>query len=92
MGLGGIEFSYLPDGMAEVQRETFDKTQGQTIYFEDDQGHQIKISQTLLTDDTNSDLILDTEDADVTTITFGDGDAVLIEKEGTSALMWEDTP
>ncbi len=33
MGLGGIEFSYLPDGMAEVQRETFDKMQGQTILF-----------------------------------------------------------
>ena len=92
VGLGKIEFGYLPDGMAEVQRETFEETQGQTIYFEDDQGYQIKISQTLLTDDTNSDLILDSEDADATTIAFGDGDAVLIEKEGTSTLMWEDTP
>ena len=92
MGLGEIEFSYLPDGMAEVQRETFEKTQGQAIYFENDQGYQIKISQTLLTDDTNSNLILDSEDADATTIAFGDGDAVLIEKEGTSTLMWEDTP
>ena len=92
IGLGEIEFGYLPDGMVEVQRETFEKTQGQTIYFEDDHGYQIKISQTLLTDDTNSDLILDSEDADATTIAFGDGDAVLIEKEGTSTLMWEDTP
>lgn len=61
-------------------------------YFEDTEDRQIKISQILLTDDTNLDLILDTEDADVTAIAFGDGDAVLIEKEGTSALMWEDTP
>lgn len=92
MGLGEIEFSYLPDGMAEVQREIFEETRGQTIYFENAQGSQIKISQTLLADDTNLDLILDTEDADVTEIAFGDGDAVLIEKEGTSTLMWEDTP
>ena len=76
IGLGEIKFGYLPDGMVEVQRETFEKTQGQTIYFEDDHGYQIKISQTLLTDDTNSDLILDSEDADATTIAFGDGDAV----------------
>lgn len=92
MGLGEIEFNYLPDGMHEVEREIFDEPQEQTLYFEDAQGHQIKVSQTLLADDTNSDLILDTEDADVTAIAFGDGDAVLIEKEGTSALMWEDTP
>ena len=92
MGLREIEFSYLPDGMVEVQREPFEETQGETIYFEDEQGCQISISQILPTDDTNSDLILDTENADVTTIVFGDGDAVLIEKEGTSTLMWEDTP
>lgn len=36
IGLGEIKFGYLPDGMVEVQRETFEKTQGQTIYFEDD--------------------------------------------------------
>ena len=66
IGLGEIKFGYLPDGMVEVQRETFEKTQGQTI--------------------------LDSEYADATTIAFGDGDAVLIEKEGTSTLMWEDTP
>lgn len=90
--LGKIEFSYLPDGMDEVGRENFNKTQRQIIYFEDEQGYQISVSQLLPTDDTDLDLILDTEDADVTTIDFRDGDAVLIEKEGTSTLMWEDAP
>lgn len=44
VGLGKIEFGYLPDGMAEVQRETFEETQGQTIYFEDDQGYHLAAS------------------------------------------------
>lgn len=91
-GIGEIKFGYLPDGMSEVQREVFDKPQGLTICFEDNQGDQISVNQALITNDEDLALILDTEDTDVTTIPFGDSDAALIEKEGVSTLIWEDAP
>lgn len=92
VGLGEIEFSYLPVGMTEVRRETFDNPKCQTIYLENTEGYQLKASQQLLTDDDDLELILDSEDANTTTIFFGDSEAFLIVKEDTSTLMWEDEP
>lgn len=89
MGLGKIEFSYLPDGMVEVQRKTFEETQGQTIYFEDTEDRQLKVTRSLISDDSSLDIILDTEDVDAITIPFGTGNAFLIIKENTTTLMWE---
>ena len=90
--LGEIKFSYLPEGMDEVCRETLSEPQGQTIFFEDLEGRQLKFSQQLVTDSTGFDIILDTEDGTTTTIPFGDYGASLIVKEDVSILMWEDDP
>ena len=92
MELGEIEFNYLPDGMDEVQRETFEGTQGQTIYLEDPEGRQLKVTQNLIDDDSSIDIILDTEDVDAITIPFGTDNAFLIIKENTTTLIWEDDP
>lgn len=90
--LGEIEFNYLPDGMDEVQRETFERTQGQTIYLEDTEGRQLKVTRSLINDDSSIDIILDTEDVDAITIPFGTDNAFLIIKENATTLMWEDDP
>ena len=89
MGLGKIEFSYLPDGMVEVQRKTFEETQGQTIYFEDTEDRQLRVTRSFISEDSSLDIILDTEDVDAITIPFGTGNAFLIIKENTTTLMWE---
>lgn len=90
--LGGIQFSYLPEGMNEIRRETLSDPQSQTIYFETPEGQQLKFSQQLVADSTGFDIFLDTEDGTTTTIPFGDYDATLIVKDGTSILLWEDDP
>lgn len=87
-----IEFSYLPEGINEVRRETLSEPQSQTIYFENSEGLQLKFSQQLVTDSTGLDIILDTEDSTTTTVSFGDYNASLIIKEDISILMWEDDP
>lgn len=90
--LAEIEFSYLPEGINEVRRETLSEPQSQTIYFENSEGRQLKFSQQLVTDSTGLDIILDTEDSTTTTVPFGDYNASLIIKEDISILMWEDDP
>lgn len=90
--LAEIEFSYLPEGINEVRRETLSEPQSQTIYFENSEGRQLKFSQQLVTDSTGLDIILDTEDSTTTTVPFGDYNASLIIKEDSSILMWEDGP
>lgn len=91
-GASEIEFGYLPDGMTEVHRETLSEPQSQTVYFECSDGRQLKLCRQLVTDSTDLDIILDTENAATTTIPFGDHNASLIIKDDGSMLMWEDGP
>ena len=87
-----MEVSYLPDGMVEVRRDTYADTQNQIVYFEDQNGRQLRINQQLVTDGIDFNIIVDTENADVTTIPLGDVDASLIVKDGRAALLWENGP
>lgn len=87
--LGEIELNYLPDGMVEIYRETLAELQSQEICFENAEGRCVQVSQQLVSDSIGYDVILDTEDAAVTTITLGDYEASLIVKEDISTLMWE---
>ena len=88
--LGEITLEYLPDGMLEVYRECNSKTHNQSIYFEDIEGRRIGIDQDIMVDGKQSTMILDTEDADVSTIDFNGYEATLIVKGEHTILMWED--
>ena len=88
--LGEITLEYLTDGMLEVYRECNSKTHNQSIYFEDIEGRRIVIDQDIMVDGKQSTMILDTEDADVSTIDFNGYEATLIVKGEHTILMWED--
>ena len=76
--------------MLEVYRECNSKTHNQSIYFEDIEGRRIVIDQDIMVDGKQSTMILDTEDADVSTIDFNGYEATLIVKGEHTILMWED--
>lgn len=88
--LGELTFDYVPDGMSEVFREEDTQTCDRLIYFEDKEGRRIVIEQNMITSRTQSTLIVDTEDAEVSTINFNGYEATFIVKGEHSALMWED--
>jgi len=88
--LGEITLDYLPDGMLEVYRECSSKNHSQSIYFEDMEGRRISIDQDIIASGKQSTMILDTEDADVSTIDFNGHEATLIVKGVHTTLMWED--
>lgn len=88
--LGEISLEYLPDGMVEVYRECNSRIHNQSIYFEDMEGRKIGIDQDIMVDGKQSTVILDTEDADVSTIDFNGYEATLIVKGEHTILMWKD--
>ncbi len=88
--LGEIEFSYLPDGVVEIERRMVEGMDEQTIFFEDPDGRLLVFRQILLTNATEVSIILDTEDADVTTVLVHECNATLVVKDGYTALLWED--
>ncbi len=88
--LGEITLEYLPDGMLEVYRECNSKTHNQSIYFEDIEGRRIGIDQDIMVDGKQSTMILDTEDAALSTIDLNGYKATLIVKGEHTTLMWED--
>lgn len=89
VGLDEIEFGYLPDNMEEIGRKIFEDAQGRIIYFEDTDGRQLKIRQQLITAATNANVILDTENTNITTVSISGYDATLAVREGNTILMWE---
>lgn len=85
-----IKFNYLPDNMREVSREDIDDSKCRIIRFESADGQQLKVRQQLVTNVTNADVILDTENTDIMTIDIGDSHATLVVKDGNASLFWED--
>lgn len=88
--LGELIFDYLPDGMSEVIREEDAQTCVRLIYFEDKEGRRIVIEQNIIASETQSTLIVDTEDAEMSTVSINGYDATLIVKGNHTTLMWED--
>ena len=87
--LNEITFDYLPDDMSETYRTYNSETLVQSIYFEDMEGRRLTIDQDIMTNDKQSTVILDTEDADVSTIALNGHEATLIVKGKHTILMWE---
>lgn len=90
--MGDIAFHYLPDGMVEINREYDEDNLSRIIYFEDTEGRRLQINQQVVTDKTEYEAILDTEQADVIKTTISGNEAVLVVKGEWSALVWLDNP
>lgn len=88
--LGEIKYGYLPEGMSEIDREYNSETHSQIIYFEDAEGRYLEISQDIMISGKESTLIVDTEDAEVSTINLNGREATMIVKGLHTILMWED--
>ncbi|KUO65812.1 MAG: hypothetical protein APF84_00720 [Gracilibacter sp. BRH_c7a] len=76
--------NYVPEGFTVIGAE--DRTVLSNIYFEDSQGRTIRFSQY---SSTNTDLRIDTENADVQQILIHDIEALLVEKQGLVGIVWE---
>lgn len=87
--LGELMVDYLPEGMSEVYRDELD-SYTRIVYFQDTAGRSICIEQGVMVNGKQSTLIVDTEDAEVTTIDFKQHKASLIVKGEHATLMWED--
>ena len=90
--MGEIIFGYLPEGMSEVERMCDEETQGQIIYFEDLDGKQLRIDIQLVTEETDYEIILDTELVDSTKVDIAGNEAKLVVKGERSTLLWKDEP
>ncbi len=76
--------NYVPEGFTIAGAEK--RNVLSTIYFEDNQGKTIRFSQY---SSTNTDLRIDTENADVQQILIHDIEALLVEKQGLVSIIWE---
>lgn len=90
--LGELEFSYLPSGMEQSTHIVFPDSNTQTYVFCDDEGNQLHIEQQLVSSSTTYDLIVDTEDADVSSVDLNGIDATLVNKDGSITLIWTEEP
>lgn len=88
--LGEVEYGYLPEGVSEIGREYAPEIHNQIIYFEDLRGRSLEISQNIMVSGNTSTFIVDTENAEVSTINFNGYDATLIIKGIHTTLLWED--
>lgn len=81
-----VSFGYLPAGLKETEREQ--TMSGFYIHFEDDKGMILDITQTHVTADTQSSLILDTEDAEVENFILQGEEAISTSKEGRQTITF----
>lgn len=87
--LGEMEFAYLPAGMVEVSRETAAEADRQLICLENEKGQYLIVTHQVITETTQSTLLVDTEDDLVMTIPFNGDQATLILQEDSVTLVWE---
>ena len=83
---GELEFTYLPEGMIETDREQ--DTIEFYVHYESPDGTFIELSQILIEDGTEMLLGLDTEGAEVTNLTVHDIEAVGIVKGLSRTIHW----
>lgn len=76
--------NYVPEGFTVAGTE--ERNVLSNIYFENNQGKTIRFSQY---SSTNTDLRIDTENADVQQILIHDIEALLVEKQGLVSIVWE---
>ena len=83
---GELEFTYLPEGMVETDREL--DTLGFYICWKNKSGEFVELDQVLVDDNTDMKLYLDTEDAEITHFQVHGEEAMGIEKGLDHTIHW----
>lgn len=83
---GELEFTYLPEGMVETDREL--DTLGFYICWKNESGEFVELDQVLVDDNTDMKLYLDTEDAEITHFQVHGEEAMGIEKGLDHTIHW----
>ena len=83
---GELEFTYLPEGMMETDREL--DTLGFYICWKNESGEFVELDQVLVDDNTDMKLYLDTEDAEITHFQVHGEEAMGIEKGLDHTIHW----
>lgn len=83
---GELEFTYLPEGMVETDREL--DTLGFYICWKNESGEFVELDQVLVDDNTDMKLYLDTEDAEITYFQVHGEEAMGIEKGLDHTVQW----
>lgn len=83
---GELEFTYLPEGMVETDREL--DTLGFYICWKNESGEFVELDQVLVDDNTDMKLYLDTEDAEITHFQVHGEEAMGIEKGLDHTVQW----
>lgn len=83
---GELEFTYLPEGMVETDREL--DTLGFYIRWKNESGEFVELDQVLVDDNTDMKLYLDTEDAEITHFQVHGEEAMGIEKGLDHTVQW----
>lgn len=84
-----FQFDYLPEGMGLVSDETpFDHIRN--ICWEDGAGHYLNLNVAALSKDSAGTMIIDTENAQVTTCVMRGIEVTVVSKEGRNTLVWVD--
>ena len=80
-------FGWLPDDLTETERNQLDNAT--SVIFENKDGDRLSVYIARITDSSSGGLTLDTEDAEVRTVTIGaDDQAVMILKKNRTILTW----
>lgn len=83
---GELEFTYLPEGMVETDREL--DTLGFYICWKNKSGDFVELDQVLVDDNTDMELYLDTEDAEITHFQVHGEETIGIEKGLGHTIHW----
>lgn len=83
---GELEFTYLPEGMVETDREL--DTLGFYICWKNKSGEFVELDQVLVDDNTDMKLYLDTEDAEITHFQVHGEETIGIEKGLDHTVQW----
>lgn len=90
--LDELKFGYLPNDMVQSTHIIFPDSNTQIYVFCDADGNQLQIEQQLVDSSTKYDLIVDTENAEVSSVNLDGIDATLVNKDGSITLIWTDDP
>lgn len=82
-----VSFGYIPDGMKEVE-DRVSSSDRRYILFEREDGAFFELTQWSVVADSNSGMILDTEDSEYKTGTINGYEAFFNEKNGYGTIHW----
>ena len=85
---GNLVFTYLPEGMEEIEAYRENDEIHAYFYFDRDNGDFFTLEQIKVDENTNSQRFFDTEDANVTMVQIRNSEAIGTEKGSNCILHW----